>query len=270
MTTVSTRLAKLEQQNTVSFPQTPDTPSSTVVVPAPGSSSQGVLGLPAISDLEHYSIDSCPDLSNRNILWTRVKSGGLSLPLPIDSCCSVSLVSGSHTDHLLASQPNLQFTPLSKKIPVSVANPNATLFATGTMQVPITFENGTNCTFLMLSVPGLAWPLMLGENHQVNYLKLVLHGAIFLATCLALAFGDKLQVDCSVYHALFATNLTTFWSCNDCTEYAGVTKCNFYCELPRNVETRKPMQVTEVMSHVAISGCNLQWFQNNPCKRYKK
>ena len=178
MTTVSTRLAKLEQQNTVSSPQTPDTPSRTVVVSTPGPSSQGVLGLPAISDLEHYSIDSCPDLSNRNIFWTRVKSGGLSLPLPIDSCCSVSLVSGSHTDHLLASQPNLQFTPLSKKIPVSVANPNATLFATGTMQVPIPLENGTNCTFLMLSVHGLAWPLMLGENHQIATKALVDHYAL--------------------------------------------------------------------------------------------
>ena len=51
MTTVSTRLSKLEQQNTVSSPQTPDTPSRTVVVPTPGPSSQGVLGLPAISDL---------------------------------------------------------------------------------------------------------------------------------------------------------------------------------------------------------------------------
>ena len=178
MTTVSTCLANLEQQNTVSPRQTPDTPSCTVVEPTPCPSSQGVLGLPAISDLEHYSIDSCPDLSNRNILWTRVKSGGLSLPLPIDSCCSVSLVSGSHTDHLLASQPNLQFTPLSKKIPVSVANPNATLFATGTMQVPITFENRTNCTFLMLSVPGLAWPLMLGENHQITTKALVDHYAL--------------------------------------------------------------------------------------------
>ena len=103
MTTVFTRLATLEQQNTVSSRQTPDMPSRTVVVPTPGPSSQGVLGLPAISDLEHYSIDSCPDLSNQNILWTRFKSGGLSLHLPSDSCCGVSLVSGSHTDHLLAS-----------------------------------------------------------------------------------------------------------------------------------------------------------------------
>ena len=101
MTTVSTRLAKLEQQNTVSSRQTPDTPRPTIVEHTPGPSSQGILGLSAISDLEHYSIDSCPDLSSRNILWTRVKSGSLSLPLPIDSCCSLSLVSGSHTDECL-------------------------------------------------------------------------------------------------------------------------------------------------------------------------
>ena len=104
-----------------------------------------------------------------------VKSGGLSLPLPTDSCCSVS---GSHTDHLLASLPNLQFTPLSKKIPLSVANPNATLFATGTMQVPITFKNGTISTFLMPSVPGLVWPLMLVENHQIAAKALVDHYAL--------------------------------------------------------------------------------------------
>ena len=115
MTTVSTRLAKLEQQNTVSPRQTPDTPRRIVVEPTPGPSSQGVLGLPAISDLEHYSIDSCPDLSYLNTSWTRVTFGGLSLPLPVDSCCSVSLVSGSHTDHLLASQPNLQFTFFQRK-----------------------------------------------------------------------------------------------------------------------------------------------------------
>ena len=105
MTTVSTRRAKLEQQNTVLLQQTPDTPSRTVVVSTPGPSSQGVLGLPAISDLEHYSIDSCPDLSNWNILWTRVKSGGLSLPLPIDSCCSVSLVDHGPVGKILPPPP---------------------------------------------------------------------------------------------------------------------------------------------------------------------
>ena len=46
------------------------------------------------------------------------------------------------------------------------------------MQVPITFENGTNCTFLMLSVPGLAWLLMLGENHHIATLVLVDHYAL--------------------------------------------------------------------------------------------
>ena len=171
------------------------------------------MGLPAISDLAHYSIDSCLDLSNRNILWTRVTSGGLSLPLPIDSCCSVSLVSGSHTDHLLASQPNLLFTPLSKKIPVSVANPNATLFATGTMQVPITFENGTNWNVLMLYVPGLAWPLMLGENHQITSKALVDHYALTITfrhpainTTIQCEKGNPLHAFPSLVPPLTSTN----------------------------------------------------------------
>ena len=54
-----------------------------------------------------------------------------------------------------------------------------------------------------------------------------LHDAIFIATCPALALRDKLQVDCSVLHALFAAYMATFWACNDCTEQAGVTRCNF-------------------------------------------
>ena len=33
------------------------------------------------------------------------------------------------------------------------------------MEVPITFANGHATTFLMLSVPGLAWPILYGENH---------------------------------------------------------------------------------------------------------
>ena len=37
-----------------------------------------------------------------------------------------------------------------------------------------------------------------------------LHDAIFLVSCLAMALGDKLQIDCSVYHAFFATYLATF------------------------------------------------------------
>ena len=32
-----------------------------------------------------------PNLSNRHIMWCKVKSGGIDISLPLDSCCSVSL-----------------------------------------------------------------------------------------------------------------------------------------------------------------------------------
>ena len=51
-----------------------------------------------------------------------------------------------------------------------------------------------------------------------------------------------------------------FWACNDFTEYAGILRCNFPCNLSCNVGKRNPLQVAEVMLYVAISDCNLQWF----------
>ena len=39
-------------------------------------------------------------LHQRNILWTSVTSTGQRLPLPLDSCCSVSLVSKVHADFI--------------------------------------------------------------------------------------------------------------------------------------------------------------------------
>ena len=46
------------------------------------------------------------------------------------------------------------------------------------MEVPIIFENNTTCTFLMLSVPGLAWPFLLGESHQQSTKAIVDHHAL--------------------------------------------------------------------------------------------
>ena len=137
-----------------------------------------MIGFPAVSEIQSCAVNSDPNLADQHILWTRVTSGGLSLPLPIDSCCSISLVSGAHTDHLLKTNKNLTYTPLQTPIPVSVANPTATLKATGTMEVPIIFENNTTCTFLMLSVLGLAWPFLLGENHQQSTKAIVDHHAL--------------------------------------------------------------------------------------------
>ena len=39
-------------------------------------------------------------LHQRNILWISVTSAGQHLPLPLDSCCSVSLVSKRHADFI--------------------------------------------------------------------------------------------------------------------------------------------------------------------------
>ena len=111
-------------------------------------------------------------------MWTRVNSGGIDLPLPIDSCCSVSLVSGAHADHFLQTNSQLKYTPLADPIPVTVANPTAQLKNVGTMEVPITFANGHTTTFLMISVPGLAWSILYRENHVQITNALVDHQAL--------------------------------------------------------------------------------------------
>ena len=99
------------------------------------------MGMPAVSNLENCKVNQ--GLQQSNILWTRVNSGRIDLPLPIDSCCNVTLVSGAHTDHLLKTNSQLKYTPSADPIPVAVANPTAQLKAVGTMEVPITFANWT-------------------------------------------------------------------------------------------------------------------------------
>ena len=63
------------------------------------------------------------------------------------------------------SRPELVFTKLEQPLKVSVASPSTSLHAVGTMQVPITWSNGRSPTFVMLVVPGLAWPILFGQNH---------------------------------------------------------------------------------------------------------
>ena len=105
------------------------------------------------------------DLAHRNILWTTTTSCGLSLPLPLDSCCSVSLVSQSHAECVDKSSPSLVFTKLEQPIPVSIAGPSTILNAVGTIQVPIPWENGHQATFTMLVVPQLSSPILFGQNY---------------------------------------------------------------------------------------------------------
>ena len=77
------------------------------------TSNTNVIGMPAVSNLENCKVNQ--GLQQRNILCTTVNSGGIDLPLPIDSCCSVSLVSGAHTDHLLKTNSQLKYTPHSSR-----------------------------------------------------------------------------------------------------------------------------------------------------------
>ena len=51
-----------------------------------------VFGFPAVSDISSL-LQNCLHLSEKNILWCEVEPDGIPIPLLIDSCCSVSLVS---------------------------------------------------------------------------------------------------------------------------------------------------------------------------------
>ena len=126
-----------------------------------------LFGLPAIASPPPALVVSGVDLAAKTILWTRVVSAGVSLPLPIDSGCSVSLVSQAHADTVAKDCPHLKFNKLEQPFSISVANPSASLQAVGVMQVPIVWENGRSSTFSMLVVPNLAWPILFGNNHLI-------------------------------------------------------------------------------------------------------
>ena len=140
-------------------------PADTTPPSLPGGSQDPLYSTPAVSLPPKGIKISNLNLANRNILWCPVSSAGVSLPLPLDTCCSVSLVSQQHADHILTSRPDLQFSRIEQQVNVSVASPSVSLKAVGVMQVPILFENGRSATFSMLVVPGLSWPILFGQNH---------------------------------------------------------------------------------------------------------
>ena len=71
-----------------------------------------------------------------------ITSAGIKIPLPIDSCCSISLVSKKHADLVSQNCPDLKFTNLATPLSVSVASAESKLQAVGMMQIPIMWENG--------------------------------------------------------------------------------------------------------------------------------
>ena len=74
-----------------------------------------LFGTPAVTTLTDSFLQGL-DLTNKNILWTKVQSGNRELPLPIVTGCSLSLVIASHADFLLAHDEKLTFTPLKQHI----------------------------------------------------------------------------------------------------------------------------------------------------------
>ena len=120
------------------------------------------------------------DLSQKNILWAKVESAGVAIPLPIDSRCSVSLVSEAHANHVMKQCPTFTFERLPTPIPVTVANTDAQLKATGTMQIPIKFGPGAESLFVCLVVPCLCWLMLFGHNYIQSTHALVDHGNLQL------------------------------------------------------------------------------------------
>ena len=134
----------------------------------PTTQQQTVFGLPAVAN-------PGGTLKERHILWTPVVSAGEKFLLPLDSCCSVSLVSRSHPAHVASKRPQLKYQSLEKPVAASVADAKTRLQSVGTIEIPIQWSNGKETTFQMLVVPGLSWPILFGENHLHSTQALVDH-----------------------------------------------------------------------------------------------
>ena len=65
------------------------------------------------------------NLANRHILWVPVTSAGVKLPRPLDSCCSLSMVSKTHAELVSQKCPNLSYKKLATPLLVSVASPDS-------------------------------------------------------------------------------------------------------------------------------------------------
>ena len=166
---ISSRMEKVDGQ-----PQAPASHSGTQPLSQQAPDLAPVLGtarnygMPAVTALPNHLSISKLQLGKKNILWTPITSAGvpLPLPLPLDTCCSLSLVSQAHADIICQKYPDIQFTKLVTPLPAAVATPDSQLMAIGMLQVPIVWETGKLCTFSMLVVPKLVWPILFRQNHS--------------------------------------------------------------------------------------------------------
>jgi hypothetical protein len=96
------------------LPQPPTSPADN----NPPASDYPLFGMPSVV-ADSVEI---PDLSKKYIMWTKVKSAGVELSLPLDSCCSVSLCSLIHAERVQQMHPDLKMTKLTKPVAINVAN----------------------------------------------------------------------------------------------------------------------------------------------------
>ena len=164
---LSTSLEKLkaqcpEKSSSIPCRSEPQT-STSASQPAPPvtsdqpSTSKPLFGLPAVT-IPPPSAKPEAQLHQRNILWTSVTSEGQRLPLPLDSCCCVSLVSQVHADLVGSKRADLNYCALEESISVTAVEPKSNRKAVATMKIPITWETkNKNCVYYACSSrPSLA------------------------------------------------------------------------------------------------------------------
>ena len=210
MAQVSTLLHKVESlTECMETIATTNQPVTKVPTPVSDKSQAPSFSCPAITTVASNSSQiSELVLANKNILWTPVTSAGVSLPLLLDSCCSLSLVSKEHADLVLQKCPEMTFTKLSTPLTVTAASAATDLNAIGIVQISVTWENGRPSIFSMLVVPGLTWPILFGQNHLsktsaiTDHAKLRVH---FSHPSLGFTISCKDANPCTLYPSLFAS-----------------------------------------------------------------
>ena len=116
-----------------------------------------------------------PNLSQRHIMWCKVKSGGIDLSLPLDSCCSVSLCSLEHAKLMQEKYPSFKWVKLPSPVAIHVANKDAGLQGVGMQDVRIDWGPGKYSVHTMLVVPKLSFPVLFGNNHLESCDAVVSH-----------------------------------------------------------------------------------------------
>ena len=122
------------------------TSTSNLATPASADNLGPAFGFLAITAIPNFAAVNL-NLTDKHILWTPVTLQVIKLTLPIDSCCSISLISKNRANALLQPNSIRQFTPLDQPLTISVANLKSQLYATGILPVPTTWPNGQNSTF---------------------------------------------------------------------------------------------------------------------------